>query len=124
MYLSGWCGNPTGNYSTEVGNGLGNKTEYLHLHCTYSGDIRIQQFEKWLKIGRDERIRTSDPHTPSVMRYQAALRPDRGCAYMEVDWPWQVVCVWIASFRKYGFHCTLDKCVIGARIIWVGCSGA
>ena len=32
-----------------------------------------------LKIGRDERIRTSDPHTPSVMRYQAALRPDRPC---------------------------------------------
>ena len=33
------------------------------------------------KIGRDERIRTSDPHTPSVMRYQAALRPDlRGLA--------------------------------------------
>ena len=30
-----------------------------------------------LRIGRDERIRTSDPHTPSVMRYQAALRPDR-----------------------------------------------
>ena len=29
------------------------------------------------EIGRDERIRTSDPHTPSVMRYQAALRPDR-----------------------------------------------
>ena len=27
--------------------------------------------------GRDERIRTSDPHTPSVMRYQAALRPDQ-----------------------------------------------
>ena len=26
--------------------------------------------------GRDERIRTSDPHTPSVMRYQAALRPE------------------------------------------------
>ena len=29
------------------------------------------------EFGRDERIRTSDPHTPSVMRYQAALRPDR-----------------------------------------------
>ena len=29
------------------------------------------------KLGRDERIRTSDPHTPSVMRYQAALHPDR-----------------------------------------------
>ena len=31
-------------------------------------------------FGRDERIRTSDPHTPSVMRYQAALRPDRRAA--------------------------------------------
>jgi hypothetical protein len=30
----------------------------------------------WI-IGRDDRIRTCDPHTPSVMRYQAALRPDR-----------------------------------------------
>ena len=29
------------------------------------------------KTGRDDRIRTCDPHTPSVMRYQAALRPDR-----------------------------------------------
>jgi hypothetical protein len=28
-------------------------------------------------FGRDDRIRTCDPHTPSVMRYQAALRPDR-----------------------------------------------
>ena len=28
--------------------------------------------------GRGDRIRTCDPHTPSVMRYQAALRPDRG----------------------------------------------
>ena len=31
------------------------------------------------KIGRGERIRTSDPHNPIVVRYQAALRPDR-CA--------------------------------------------
>jgi uncharacterized protein YcaQ len=30
--------------------------------------------------GRGDRIRTCDPHTPSVMRYQAALRPDQGCA--------------------------------------------
>jgi hypothetical protein len=28
-------------------------------------------------IGRDERIRTSDPFTPSEVRYQTALRPDR-----------------------------------------------
>jgi hypothetical protein len=28
------------------------------------------------KAGRGDWIRTSDLHTPSVMRYQAALRPD------------------------------------------------
>ncbi len=51
------------------------------------------------EIGRDERIRTSDPHTPSVMRYQAALRPDlqcgiadRGRGYMVVERPWQALC--------------------------------
>ena len=30
-----------------------------------------------VKFGRGERIRTSDPHNPIVVRYQAALRPDR-----------------------------------------------
>ena len=30
--------------------------------------------------GRGDWIRTSDLHTPSVMRYQAALRPDRAGA--------------------------------------------
>ena len=30
-----------------------------------------------LKFGRGERIRTSDPHNPIVVRYQAALRHDR-----------------------------------------------
>ena len=30
-----------------------------------------------LLIGRGEKIRTSDPHNPIVVRYQAALRPDR-----------------------------------------------
>jgi hypothetical protein len=29
------------------------------------------------KNGRGEKIRTSDPHNPIVVRYQAALRPDR-----------------------------------------------
>src|SRR3546814_15969367 len=28
--------------------------------------------------GRGDRIRTCDPQTPSLMRYQAALRPDLG----------------------------------------------
>lgn len=37
-------------------------------------------------LGRGDRIRTCDPHTPSVMRYQAALRPDRGCA-LYAAWP-------------------------------------
>tara|TARA_R100001244_G_scaffold20643_2_gene21418 strand:+ start:94068 stop:94379 length:312 start_codon:yes stop_codon:yes gene_type:complete len=103
---------------------LRTKIENLHLHCTYSNDIEFQQFEKWLKIGRDERIRTSDPHTPSVMRYQAALRPDRGCAYMEVGGAWQVVCLPIATFPEYGFRCALAERVIGARIIQVGRLGA
>ena len=55
------------------------------------------------KIGRDERIRTSDPHTPSVMRYQAALRPDRATepgnapvqrkrAYRQALAGWQALC--------------------------------
>ena len=36
-----------------------------------------------ISTGRDDWIRTSDPHTPSVMRYQAALRPETsgGAAY-------------------------------------------
>lgn len=30
------------------------------------------------ETGRGERIRTSDPHNPIVVRYQAAPRPARG----------------------------------------------
>ena len=53
----------------------------LHHHSTTTGKFGLRRIidallSDW-KIGRDERIRTSDPHTPSVMRYQAALRPDR-----------------------------------------------
>jgi hypothetical protein len=40
-------------------------------------------------IGRDDRIRTCDPHTPSVMRYQAALRPDRDAGIRLENQPWQ-----------------------------------
>jgi hypothetical protein len=40
-------------------------------------------------IGRDDRIRTCDPHTPSVMRYQAALRPDRDAGIRLAMQPWQ-----------------------------------
>ena len=33
--------------------------------------------------GRGGEIRTPDPHNPIVVRYQAALRPDRFCAGLE-----------------------------------------
>src|SRR5262245_1942518 len=37
-----------------------------------------QRYGKELgKIGRDDRIRTCDPLTPSQVRYQAALHPDQ-----------------------------------------------
>ena len=47
-------------------------------HVGTSSKLRKTAVFGWerLLIGRDERIRTSDPHTPSVMRYQAALRPE------------------------------------------------
>ncbi len=38
--------------------------------------VAIRRLVRGETTGRDERIRTSDPHTPSVMRYQAALRPE------------------------------------------------
>ena len=53
--------------------------------CTTSGKTGQNYFldiaAKSLIYGRDDRIRTCDPHTPSVMRYQAALRPDRSAAF-------------------------------------------
>ena len=66
-------------------------------------------------IGRDERIRTSDPHTPSVMRYQAALRPDRARAYRSPGRRWQVtsdrlvsrcaaLTAWARRFRSVDCH--------------------
>ena len=30
---------------------------------------------RWLRDGRDDWIRTSDPHNPIVVRYQTAPRP-------------------------------------------------
>jgi hypothetical protein len=51
----------------------------------FSGLTRLNEI-----IGRDDRIRTYDPHTPSVMRYQAALRPDRKCGLRRVFWDSQV----------------------------------
>src|SRR5690606_19820211 len=45
---------------------------------SYPGaSIKLRTDKVWGETtGRDDRIRTCDPHTPSVMRYQAALRPD------------------------------------------------
>ena len=39
--------------------------------------VRNRQTLQLLKTGRGERIRTSDPHNPIVVRYQAAPRPAR-----------------------------------------------
>ena len=56
-------------------------------------------------LGRDERIRTSDPHTPSVMRYQAALRPDRRARFRR-------------GFGKLqGFRCGLSRPMYDSLII-------
>ena len=52
---------------------------------------------RFFEIGRDDRIRTCDPHTPSVMRYQAALRPDRAApsmplgGWMQAGWEWRLI---------------------------------
>ncbi len=40
----------------------------------------------FFEAGRGDRIRTCDPHTPSVMRYQAALRPDRARGFLWNVW--------------------------------------
>src|SRR5438874_2241829 len=40
------------------------------------GSIRRRAYEDGGRIGRSDRIRTCDPQTPSLMRYQAALRSD------------------------------------------------
>ena len=61
---------------------------------------------KPVKSGRDERIRTSDPHTPSVMRYQAALRPDRGLAFRSHGRLWQET-----SDRMASWHATIAALV-------------
>ena len=40
--------------------------------------FRSMMVVRWggISTGREDRIRTCDPHTPSVMRYQAALLPE------------------------------------------------
>lgn len=60
-------------------NGAQNGSEAPHITLPRSrGFLRVchvQRGGKVISTGRDDRIRTCDPHTPSVMRYQAALRP-------------------------------------------------
>lgn len=38
--------------------------------------MMILDFQVSELIGRDEKIRTSDPHNPIVVRYQTALHPE------------------------------------------------
>jgi hypothetical protein len=55
-------------FGTETSQAHGQNILILWISAVLLGNQRF--------IGRDDRIRTCDPHTPSVMRYQAALRPD------------------------------------------------
>src|SRR3546814_8916784 len=61
-----------------------------------------------MPTGRDDRIRTCDPHTPSVMRYQAALRPETsgGRPYKARVRRWQAPIVPIHAARSIakGLH--------------------
>jgi hypothetical protein len=59
-------------------------------------------------IGRDDRIRTYDPHTPSVMRYQAALRPDRRITGLVAP-IWGVLCKskWGKPVMRCALHCPM-----------------
>jgi hypothetical protein len=59
-------------FGTETSQAHGQNILILRISAVLLGNQRL--------IGRDDRIRTCDPHTPSVMRYQAALRPDRQVA--------------------------------------------
>ena len=69
-------------------------TQFLHRPKSAHFHAYFQVIARNRFFGRDDRIRTCDPHTPSVMRYQAALRPDRqrarcACwkrAYMAALW--------------------------------------
>ncbi len=49
------------------------------------GGIRLGE----ICFGRSERIRTSDPLLPKQVRYQTALRSDRGTPINPFDPPWQ-----------------------------------
>ncbi len=47
----------------------------------YSGEKKPVFADRFLKYGRRERIRTSDPLVPNQLRYQAALLADGGACY-------------------------------------------
>src|SRR5687767_1147593 len=73
---------PPGSYSRGIRSVRHSKSTRLLSHLQnrlqrqrHAGRLRLQLFEK---IGRDDRIRTCDPLTPSQVRYQAALHPEIG----------------------------------------------
>ena len=44
-----------------------------------------------LDDGRNERIRTSDPYNPIVVRYQAAPRSEIICVFYHKEWGFKAV---------------------------------
>ena len=51
------------------------KTHLARSSVSTSAGQNVIPSGKGVKNGRGGQIRTDDPHTPSVMRYHAALRP-------------------------------------------------
>ena len=60
-------------------------SQTARVRGSHPADHRTETVPRTVSVkcddGRGDWIRTSDPHTPSVMRYQAALRPDRSAAF-------------------------------------------
>ena len=56
-------------------NAIGTHTESVRIKSSLSRRPAVPA-ENHETTGRDDWIRTSDPHTPSMVRYQTALRPE------------------------------------------------
>ena len=71
------------------------------------------------KIGRGERIRTSDPSVPNRVLYQAEPRPDRANAYLNPDATVNATVAFADRARQAVAHLTSSSYRPGGN----GCSG-
>jgi hypothetical protein len=113
----------------EAPNRAQNGSDATHTRTSSKSRIlrvcHVQRGGKVISTGRDDRIRTCDPHTPSVMRYQAALRPvtSGAGAYRAAHRRWQGglrrVCS-VLVMKRDGMRCEvkarrLPRACIAAR---------